>query len=309
MAANVDPEEAQALLDLCEPPAGGPPEVRPRDFAQAMRLNPEELEALALKARRTLPGISGTLARSLRNRHALTLVEIVEVSTERLFDALPENFSVVRFAVGGQPAWLVWDLLPAIAAVEVALGAGQPAPGSERALSTIERAVLARLVEPLIVDLCSGLGLTAKSLSVPKMRDDLGSWRDGGERADHRRLLLHLGFEGPGSGGSVAASSMRVYLPGLDPARASPARSAAAALPARLAEIQVDLAAHLGASDVPLAELLGLEPGDVIPLSTPADKPLRIYVEDRLRARALLGQKDGRLAIQIVEIGPEDEDA
>jgi flagellar motor switch protein FliM len=80
-------------------------------------------------------------------------------------------------------------------------------------------------------------------------------------------------------------------------------------LPARLAEIQVDLAARLGASDVPLAELLGLEAGDVIPLSTPADRPLRIYVEDRLRARAVLGQKDGRLAVRIVEIGPEDEDA
>ena len=317
MATNVDPEEAKALLELSDPPEGGPGEVRPRDFARPVRLTGEELDAVALKVRRALPGTGAALARALRKHHALALVEVGEVSAEGLLEALPEPLAVVRFTVGGQPAWFVWELAPAVAAVEVALGAGEPAslashtgqtsqtgPASERPFSAIERSVFARLVEPLIAAVCSSLGLAAKGVSVPKMREELGSWRDGGERADHRRLFVHLGFEGPGG-----PSSLRLYVPGVDPARPDPKVNSAGALPARLAEIQVVLAAHLGASDVPLAELLELEPGDVIPLTTPAGKPLRIYVEDRLRARAVLGQKDGRLAVQIVEIGPEDEDA
>jgi flagellar motor switch protein FliM len=304
VAANVDPQEAEALLELCEPPGAPAPAVRPRDFARPMRLNAAELEALASKVRRALPGIAGALARALRGRNSLSLVEAVEASAERLFSTLPEPFAVVRFAVGAQPGWLVWELAPALAAVEIALGAGEPASGGERPFSAIERRMLLRMLEPLVAGVCASLGLAAKDASAPRMREELGSWRDGGLRADHRRLLLHLSFEGPGG-----VSSMRIYLPGIEPARQGPDRAPAAAVPPRLSEVKLDLAARLGTSDVPLAELLALEPGDVIPLAAPADGPLCVYVEGRACARAVLGKKEGRLALKIVEIGAEEEDA
>ena len=303
MAANVDPEEVQAILDLTEPPQGGRLEVRARDFARPLRLSPKELGRIELDVRRALPEVEAVLARALREKHALKLVEAGEVSCEGTFATLSEPLAAVRFEVGAQPAWLVWELHPALAAVEVALGAGEPGLAQERPFSTVERKVLLRLVEPLIGGVCQSLGLTPSGLRVPRIREDLGSWREGGPGADRRRLFLHLEFEGPG-----APSVLRLYLPGIDPR--APARSGPpAALPAHLRSIQVELAARLGANDVPLAQLLSLEPGDVIPLSAPAGEPLRIYVEDQLRAHGVLGSKHGHLALRITAVGPEDEDA
>ena len=296
---DLDPEEAQALAELSEPPQGGAvADVQPRDFARPIRLSPKA----EVVVRRSLTDAAATLAKALRNPHALQLVEASEVNSEDLLEGLSEPLAVVRFEVAGQPGWLVWEIRPALAALEVALGAGEASFADERAFSTVERNVLVRIADPLINAICSSLGVTAGAFSVPRIREEVGSWRDGGSQADRRRLLVHLGFEGPG-----AESSIRIYVPGIDPVAAR-AGGPPAALPHHLEQVKVDVAARLGANDIPLAELLSLEPGDVIPLSTPADEPLRVYVEDQLRAHAVLGSKNGRLALRIVDVGPEDED-
>lgn len=311
MSPELDPEEAEALADLSSPtsPAsaarggrGGAIDVQPRDFARPIRLSPKELSQAEVAVRRALPDARIALARALRSSHALELVDASEVNSDGLFDQLAAPLAVMRFEVAGQPGWLVWEVLPALAAVEVALGAGEPGFADERAFSTVERNVLVRMAGPLIGAVASALGLEAERFSVPRIPEEIGSWRDGGEHADRRRLLLQLAFEGPG-----AESTMRIYLPGVEP-RAAGAEHPTAALPHHLEQVKVDLAARLGANDIPLAELLSLEPGDVIPLSTPADEPLRVYMEDQLRASAVLGSKNGRLAIRIVEVGPKDED-
>jgi len=302
VSANVDPEEVQAILDLTEPPQGGPPEVQPRDFARPIRLSPKELGAIEVGVRRVLPEVETALARALRERRALNLIEAGEVNSESTFEGLAEPLAAVRFEVGGQPAWLVWELLPALTAVEVALGAGEPGLAEERPFSAVERKVLLRLAGPLIAAVCGALNLAPAGLRVPQTREDLGSWRDGGPGADRRRLLLHLELDGPG-----APSALRLYLPGIDPRAPSPS-GPPAALPAHLGPIKIELAARLGANDIPLAQLLSLEPGDVIPLSAPAGEPLRVYFEDRLRAHGVLGSKHGHLALRITSVGPEDED-
>ena len=311
MSAHLDPEEARSLLGPSEParrgsggapggPAGG---VEPRDFARPIRLSPRELDGIEARLAGRLPAVAAGLERALRGKHALRLVEVSEVGCEGLFDALGGPLAALRFEVAGQPGWLVWDLLPALAAVEVALGSGEPEVSAPRSLSSVERKVMQRLVSPVVEATVEALGLKLAALAVARDRGELGSWRDGGERADRRRLFVHLELDGPGG-----PSVLRVYVPGVDPRR-SASRRPAAALPTHLEQVKVELSARLGASDVPLAELLALEPGDVIPLTARAEDPLDVYAENRLRARAVLGSRNGRLAIRIVGPGGEDEDA
>lgn len=304
MTSNVEPEEVQAILDLTAEDAGHPTEVVPRDFARPIRLSPAELEAARLQLRQALPAAEAELSRALRSAHALQLVEADEANVEGLFANLEEPFAVVRFEVGGQPGWLVWESSAALTAVEVALGASDPRAVEPRRPSAVERSVLVRILSAVLGKFAATLGIEIERARVPEIVDDLGSWRDGGPASDRRRLHVHLAFDGPGG-----ASAMRVYLPGIDP-REGPARSRAQApaLPAHLEQVKVSVAARLGQSEIPLAELLAIEPGDVIPLAAPADEALHVYLEDRPCARGVLGSHHGNLAVQITEVGHEEEE-
>ena len=306
MTPELDPEEAEALRALAEPPPSGAVPVRavePRDFARPMRLSPRELEAAAANVRRALATAGAEFARAVRGCGELRLVDATEVSAERLRDGLAEPLAALTFEVDGQPGWLLCELPSALAVVEVALGSSDSDELPERALSAVERQVFLRLFAPLVETLGAVLGVAASSAAVPRALEELGSWRDGGEQADRRRLLLQLELDGPRAPGVV-----RIYYPGIDPRHAG-ASAPSSELPPHLTGVRIDLAARLGASDIPLAELLALEPGDVIPLSKRADEPLNVYAEDELRARAELGSKHGRLALRIVEVGPGEENA
>ena len=70
-------------------------------------------------------------------------------------------------------------------------------------------------------------------------------------------------------------------------------------LPEHLDLVPVAISARLGAADLPLAELLALEVGDVIPLGVDAGAPLEVWAEDRPWAQAMLGASAGRLALRL----------
>ena len=66
--------------------------------------------------------------------------------------------------------------------------------------------------------------------------------------------------------------------------------------------VELTLAALLGSVEVPLTELLDLEPGDLIPLGIPVGTLVEIQVEDRTCATATWGRRNGLLAIKINEL-------
>jgi flagellar motor switch protein FliM len=307
VTSNVEPEEVQAIMDLTEAsgesPGAGPVEVSPRNFGTPLRLCAEKLAGIELSVRKALPEAERVLAMALRKPHALELVQAVEVNAEGLFSALDEPFAIVRFEVAGQPGWLVWESQAAAAAVEVALGTAEPSAQEARALSSLERNVMERLLQGLIQAVAAPLGVTPQSFRVVELVDDLGTWRDGGPTADRGRMHLHFAFQGPGE-----ASAFDLYLPGIIPADASASPAGEVALPEHLAGVTVEFAARLGTDHIPLAQLLEIEVGDVIPLGTPVGEPLQVHVEDLPCARAELGSKHGNLAVRITEIGPQDEE-
>ena len=305
MSANVSPEETRAILDIARRGSGAradaPSKVEARDFEKPLRLSRGEMESVRARVTASLEGVALELSQALRGDCTLELVELAEVNAERVTEGLsdparpPSPPAIVRFEVARQPGWLVWDGASAVAAVESALGAGPPATEpAARALSAVERASLRRMLSGAITRLAGALGLSAASLTVPESVEAAGDWRDGGASADPQRLALHLALEA-----STGVSVLKLYLPGFQPAAPRSARELANAVPAHLHGVSLELAARLGSSDVSLREMLALEVGDVIPLSTLVGEVLRVYVEGEPCAVARLGRKDGNLAIRI----------
>jgi flagellar motor switch protein FliM len=303
VTSNVEPEEVQAILDLTSEDAARPAEVAPRDFARPLRLSPDELALAQTRLRKTLPVVETKLARTLRTAHALEMTEAGEVNVEGLFADASEPLAVLCFRAAGQPGWLVWQPGPALSAIEIALGAAEAPEVEARPLTSVEQGMLENLLSVIATELAGCLGVGLDDFTVTTAADELGTWRDGGELADPRRLRAQLAFEGPGG-----SSEMSLYLPGVDPAAPTNGDpEATAPLPRHLEEVRITVAARLGQSDVPLADLLAIEVGDVIPLDAPTGEPLVLYVEDKLSARGVLGSKNGNLAVRVSDVGPVTE--
>ncbi len=300
MSAEVEPQEVQAILEAVRPaaPAGraGSGQVAARDFARPLRLSPRQLEDLRGRLQGSLGLCEKELARALRGNASLELAELSEVSAEGLFADLAQPFAVARFEVGSQPGWAVWEIQGALGAVETALGALQPATAA-RGLSAVERRLLEKLFAALLSRLVSGLGIDVQRLRVLEKAEEAGTWHEGGAAADRQRLRLHLVLEGPGG-----TSAIDLYLPGVAarPSAETPPREV---LPAHLRAVVVEISARLGRSDIAFGELLEIEVGDVVPLSTPVGAPLRVLAEGVDCAAARLGCSDGQLAIQIELVG------
>ena len=132
----------------------------------------------------------------------------------------------------------------------------------------------------LLQRVAAALGVTLANPRMISKREDVGAWNDSGTGADRARLRVQLDFEGPGG-----PSAIDLYLPGVR-APGDEQGGTLESLPTHLAPVSVELAARLGACDVPLGELLRLEVGDVIPLDAPCtyDGQL-IRVKWRVEAR------------------------
>jgi len=300
---QVEPEEAQAILDAVRASDGDGPtaaSVAARDFARPLRLSQRALDRVGKRIAGVLEECAKDFSRALRGTHALALAQLREESAEGLFDGVGAAFVVLRFEVGGQPGWLVWEPAGAVAAVEVALGAPE-ARAVERTLTAVERGVAGRLLESLLQRLAAAVGVKTAAARMVARADDLGSWRDAGPLADRARLRLRLELEGPAGRGGLD-----LYLPGVAGDDGEPAPPEGA-LPAHLDPVSVELSAHLGTCDVPLRELLALAVGDVIPLDTPEDGTLAVLVENVPCARARWGTRHGQLALQIQDVTRPDD--
>ena len=299
MSGNVESREVRAIPD--------PPQVAPRDFRKPLRLSPKELESIRRHVQRSLRALERRLQPTLREENRLDLVGVVEISATGLFSDLSLPIAMVRFAVDGQPGWVVWEVPRAIQAIEVVLGAAEAAEEVERELSPVEKKILTRLLSTVVQEIAGGLGLSPTDWAVVDLLETVGDWRDGGETADPQRLEISLDMVGPRGG-----STVRVYLPGVRGRRSAAASAEPAPdeaeVPEHLAELPMEIRARLGSTQVPLGELLELEVGDVVPLGVRADEPLRLLLESRTWATARLGSKAGMLAVQVEELAQSGQD-
>lgn len=316
MSANLNAEEVEALLSAGTPSAAAEAaphvhDIRQRDFGQLKRLDGVELAEAQRKLESCLPAIEVELAAALRQSVELGFASASETNAERLFEGESGPAALLRFRCQGHPGWIRWELVSAITALERVLGAAPDSPEpAARALSGLEQTLLARVLRSLLLQVGTALGLELTDFEALPTFKHSGHYSDcspapGTDLApapDPYRLLLELDLR---VGDQL--SGVRLVLPVPERAWVRPApppETGSEGLPLHLLGVGINVAVHLGHTALPLNELLALEAGDVVPLSTPRGHPAVLDVDGRAIGRAHLGQTHGRLAIRITNLDP-----
>lgn len=303
MPSNVTAEEASALAQPAEG-AARQRAIAARDFREPRRLAPAELERIARVAACAIPEIEGSLRVWLRGAWKVRIESVHEVNSRLLLDGVRDPYFLLAFQCANRPCWAMWDPAMASAAAELALGAVAVTEPKARDLSSVELGVLRNLVGRSMSSIAQALGVR-----IDNIRSVLGDVQLALERADAReadptRIAVQVALSGP-----IGESTLRFYIAGVTPPQSTqPTKEAASAkdkkratTPEHLASVPFVVSGQLGTSEVELADLLRLEPGDVIPLSVAVDSPLTVYVDGVPCASARFGDHKGRLTLQLID--------
>ncbi|MFN0244951.1 MAG: FliM/FliN family flagellar motor switch protein [Planctomycetota bacterium] len=298
MSASVTHEEAEAIRAALRPAEKAPAEIAVRDFRRPRRVSPAQIEKLVLASEKALPDLEKLFEGWLREPHEARVVSITEIDARELLAGLVAPIAVVAFECGGSPAWATWDAASAVATAELALGTVQVAEPKVRTLSSVELTILTSIASRAITGIAKALGVEAKGFAWIQDVEGLKSSREALGDGDPQRLAIDIALESAGR-----SSNLRVYVAGVKAPNASTPGATKtknkAPLPAHLEEVGVEIGAELGTAEIPLADLLGLEIGDVILLDAPVGSALQVYVEGQACATARFGTHRGVLAIQI----------
>ena len=324
---NVTQEEIEALTAPEESAAVG---VRPRDFRQPRRFSPETLDRFRVDISVALPSLAMSLRPLLRETFPFRLETVSEVHSQGIAGTVSDPVCSASFECEGGLGWVIWSNEAARSAVTTALGSDPSKKKDDEApdedaneiefdlseggfeprveLSEIEASVACELLSLAVNRIGEELDFRANQFDLIQSAEALELSVEGQRAEDPARLLVNLVFEGPGG----AESRIDVYIPGVRPPKGElPVREGedALAVPDHLVDVQLELAAELGSAEIPLADLLKIEIGDVIPLSTRVDTPMHVAIEEYGCATAKLGRKDGQLAILLEELNlSESED-
>ena len=293
--SNVDPEEVQALVGDADTNATRTADVR--DFARPRRMSGGQRGALSGIVR----SLSGRLADHFRDALGkpaeVELLQISELNAGELFGDADPYPCVIGFQIEGSPGWLVWESLPAVGAVESMLGIPNERPAA-RTLSELEAEVLIALLQPVVGSIAEALNAEAQDFQLMQKHAGLqSSAAAGASSGDPHRLEIGLSL----SIGD-ATSQLTFFLPGLRAQAPDEAVAGEPELAKSSLAVPVGVQARLHGSSVPLAQLLELEVGDVIPLNHRRGEPVELSVGNVRYGTARLGTHRGRLAVSLETI-------
>lgn len=302
----ITPEEVEALTTAETTPEPTSSGVRPRDFRQPRRLSPEQLEELRVRVDLDLVQIAAVLKPWLRSEQTLTLQTVSEVSFQGLPDSIEGPVCVMQFQAGASVGWVVWETEAALAATARAMGVessgededpGEDAEAKPEQLSSVETSIACKVLGEMLNALGTTLGFQADEFkllqSAEKLEHSIVELRG----TDTQRLRVDLELDGPGH-----ANTLKFYLPGVVPEPTNAGQQAQTnptLVPDHLSKVSLEVRAAFDDIELPLDDLLALEVGDVIPLSTNIDDPIKLTIEDLGCAKVRLGKKDGQLAVQL----------
>jgi flagellar motor switch protein FliM len=297
VTSNVEPEEAQAILSMMDGKSRADAEISQRDFRKPCRLNQPQLEEIKGRVLDTVTDLGTFLSDTLSSPCRVDLVGVGEANAEGLFDKIGEHFTMLRFRSRGEFGWLTWDNRAAVTALERIFGTSPKAPEARR-LTRLENQVLGNLLANFAGVATEPLEVKLDELVIVENTAQIGSWHDAERDPDSHRLHLEFSIDGEGE-----TSVLHLYLPGFrKETEGIAAVPADAELPAHLREVTVEVTVRLAECEIPLAQLLALEEGDVIPTPVRIGEHATILVEDQEVARGRLGRHRGSFAVRTEEL-------
>ncbi|QDU86499.1 flagellar motor switch protein FliM [Planctomycetes bacterium Pla163] len=171
-----------------------------------------------------------------------------------------------------------------------------------RALTPMERRVLVRVLRIAIDEVASVVGVDVTEYAAVSMLKYAPTWRESiGARPDPHRLAVELVLET-----ERGETALAIHLPMAGARRSLTADVSVAAdvpegveVPEHLDAIPVQLQAELGTAELTLNDLIGLEPGDVIPIDAAIGDPIHLRADGVTFALGRLGTHRGHVAIRL----------
>lgn len=296
--AELDPEETDAIRDIAGEDRASQPvgEIALRDFHQPRRLSAHRLRKISKKISATFQEICGQLRPLLRQNPKLDFGDINEVNAAEVAEGLDELFVLQCFRCEGELGWLVWDSGFAAAASEAILTGLFEGDVVARKLSGAELCIIGDVLNGVVAPIAKRFGFEYEALATVQDRSDLAELLPSPDIVEPR-VRVHMQMESIGG-----TSDMRLYIGGFS--SEGDVEQDTERLPEHLENVAVSVHAYLGSIDLPLTDLLGLEVGDVIPMGAEVGKPIELYVENRVCAKADIGRVGQRLGVRINELDP-----
>ena len=303
MARNVTEQELDALLARPASEAQRA-EVASRDFQSPRWLSPDDLDLLQRPGRAAGAALVDVLRASLPQDLALQQVEVAEASLDAEVGRTRRECAAIVADSAAGPALAVLDRSAAVELAELALGISDAGPvgssGASRELSRLESQIVERLLAQSLARVAQAMGVTVKDPRFVAEVSDLA--RIASSDGDRRRVAVRA---------AVALGTSKLVfhflLAGVTPPKktapqARDKQGAKGALPPDIGSTRVEVSAVLAELEIMLTELLALEPGDLIPLSSAPGEPILVRVEGEPCGRARFGERDGRMAVRLTEI-------
>lgn len=281
-------------------PGGEPP--APYDFARPRSFSDRHLRAAEVAHAALVEGLADALSAALGQSVSARYSSLDEVMVTDFEQSRTRPAALFAARLGEKGPALGIDLGSALALffVERHLGGTDPLGTAARALSELEQSVVARHWLPLLcVAFAEGWG------TVPPRPDRFVGTPEHLAIAppDARVSVVDVEVTIGESSASLSlcypAETLRALLDAQD-SRGTPPPLPASSAP--LDDVPLDLCAELGRTRVPIADLLRLKPGDVIPFDQAADAPVPVWVGDRFRFEARTGVSGPRLALQVLTL-------
>jgi flagellar motor switch protein FliM len=291
------------------------------DFLRPAKLPREHLRTLNMVFETFAHRLAVLLTYNLRVVCRVTPFSVRHSSTEEHVAVLNEPTVIAPLTLEPLPGTALLELSreAAMVCVDHLLGGSGGLPQPQRALSEIETPLIRDLLTDILAELRDSFaGVEDIYPSFGALEYDPQLVQFGGGPAD---TMLVASFELTiGEVSSIV--SLCLPLQGLLPslqryhdqsavsASERAARQAAHKLLSnRLQEVPIDLSVRFDAIRMQSTALLGLRPGDVVPLGHLVDRPLEITADGQTFGHAMATKRGSRLACHIVDIVQEENQA
>jgi flagellar motor switch protein FliM len=287
--------------------------VRPVDFTRPIKFTPEQIRRIKQAVDRFCQAGATTLTAELRVPVEVELIDSAQLTWWDAHLQLSKdsiNATVEMESIGTRMLWSV-ELAFILTAIENLLG-GLNKPPKSRRLSDVDRRLALRVVDGLVGQLTTPWQDLAR---VPLTVGDFDTSADDAQLASASEPTLVLVLELRLGSGSHTLTMLIPYgaIHPVEDAILGRDESAAGAQDPRIAQavnavlhdVDVTLRAAAPSVELPIDQVLGLKPGDVLRLGAPVSRGVTIYADDQPVHRGAPGRNGVRRAVQV--LGPAEE--